>query len=150
MQDEDNFVKLVYRSNPRFGRGAGSGAGGVLDLIIEKNGINFSMAGMRSPDAIADNNLSLTLKLERKGGTITGSYSRDGKTFTKVGSAEIMLRDTKAGVIVCNGDPARAGGRMPGMGAGMPGMPGMQAQEQDQSDFNVMFDYFRITNTGLK
>jgi beta-glucosidase len=149
MQDEDNFVKIVYRANARFMRGAGGGAGGVVDMIVEKNGINSSLAGMRSPDAITDNNLSLILKLERKGGTITGSYSRDGKTFTKVGTAELMLRDTKAGVIVCNGEPARAGSR-PGMGAGMPGMPGAQAPEQDQSDFNVMFDYFRITNTGLK
>jgi beta-glucosidase len=141
LQDDDNFVKLVYRANPRPMRGAGGGAGGVLDLIVEKNGNNFSLAGFRSPDVITDNNYSLILKLEKKGGTITGSYSRDGKTFNKIGTAEINLRDTKAGLIVCNGSE---GGRSSMR------MPGMQMPEQDQSDFNVLFDYFRITNTGLK
>jgi beta-glucosidase len=81
------------------------------------------------------------MKLERKGATITGSYSRDGKTFTKIASADITLRETKAGFVVCNGSDAG--------GSGMR-MPGMQAPAQDQSEFNVSFDYFRITNTGLK
>lgn len=138
LQDDDNFVKLVYRSNPRPARG---GAGGVLDMIVEKNGNYFSLAGLRSPDVITDNNYSLILKLERKGGTITGSYSRDGKTFNKIGTAEIILRDTKAGMIVCNGsDIGRSAMRM----------PGAPAPEQPQGDFEVVFDYFRITNSGLK
>jgi beta-glucosidase len=138
LQDDDNFVKLVYRSNPRPARG---GAGGVLDMIVEKNGNYFSLAGQRSPDVITDNNLSLILKLERKGGTITGSYSRDGKTFNKIGTAEIILRDTRAGMIVCNGsDIGRSAMRM----------PGAPTTEQPQSDFEVAFDYFRITNSGLK
>ena len=138
LQDEDNFVKLVYRSNPRFGRG---GASGVLDMIVEKNGNYFSLAGFRSPDVITDNNYSLILKLERKGGTITGSYSRDGKTFNKIGTAEIILRDAKAGLIVCNGSE---------VGRSAMRMPGTQAPEQPQGDFEVAFDYFRITNSGLR
>ena len=138
LQDDDNFVKLVYRSNPRPGRG---GANGVLDIIVEKNGYYFSLAGFRSPDVISDNNYSLILKLERKGGTITGSYSRDGKTFSKIGTVEIILRDAKAGVIVCNGSEA---------GRSTMRIPGMQAPEQPQGDFEVMFDYFRITSSGLK
>jgi beta-glucosidase len=145
-QDDDNFVKLVYRSNPRFGRGGGGGGGnsGVLDMIVESKGYYFSLANPRSNDVITDNNYTLVLKLERKGGTITGSYSRDGKEFTKIATASIILRDAKAGLIVCNGsDEGRP--RMPGMQ-----MPAMQAPQQNQSDFEVAFDYFRITNTGLK
>ena len=141
-EDEDNFVKLVYRSNPRFGRG---GSSGVLDMIIEKNGYNFSLAGFRSPDVITDNNYSLILRLERKGGRITGAYSRDGKTFNNVGSADILLRDTKAGLIVCNGsDTGRPD--MPGMQR----MPTTQTPQPEQGDFEVSYDYFRITNSGLK
>jgi beta-glucosidase len=137
-QDDDNFVKLVYRSNPRFDR---TGSSGVMDMIVEKNGYYFSMASFRSPDVITDNNYSLILKLERKGETITGSCSRDGKTFSKIGTVDLILRDAKAGLIVCNGsDVGRFGMRI----------PGMQMPEQDQSDFFVSFDYFRISNNGLK
>jgi regulation of enolase protein 1 (concanavalin A-like superfamily) len=142
-QDDDNFVKLVYRSNPRFGRGGG-GSSGVLDMIVESKGYYFSLANPRSNDVITDNNYSLILKLERKGGTITGSYSRDGKDFTKIATASIILRDAKAGMIVCNGsDEGRQ--RMPGMQ-----MPGMQTPQQAQGDFEVSYDYFRITNSGVK
>jgi beta-glucosidase len=136
-QDDDNFVKLVYRANPRSVR---SGSGGVLDMIVEKNGYFFSLP-VRSNDVITDNNYSLILKLERKGDTFSGSYSRDGKTFIKIGSMDVTLKNTQAGLIVCNGaEMARSQARA----------PGMQPAEQDQSDFNVMFDYFRVTNNGLK
>jgi hypothetical protein len=141
LQDDDNFVKLVYRANPRPMRGANSGSNGVLDIIVEKNGNYFSMAGFRSTDIINDNNYSLILKLERKGGLITGSYSRDGKTFSKIGTVEIILKDVKAGLIVCNGSE---------VGGSFMRMPGMQSPQQEQVDFNVLFDFFRITNTGLK
>lgn len=147
LQDEDNFIKLVYRSNPRGPRGGGGGAGaGVLDLIVEKNGYYSSVASTRNGDVISGTNLSLVLKLEKKGGTVTGSYSSDGKNFTKLGSVDVVLRDTRAGIIVCNGsDVGRAGmGRMQG-GQGMP-----QAPQQNPIDFEVAFDYFRITNSGLK
>ena len=141
MQDEDNFVKLVYRSNPRPMRGATAGANGVLDMIVEKNANYFSLAGFRSTDVITDNNYSLILKLERKGGIITGSYSKDGKVFSKIGTIELNMRDVKAGLIVCNGSE---------VGRSSMRMPGMQMPEQDQSEFSVLFDYFRITNSGLK
>jgi len=138
LQDDDNFVKLVYRSNPRF---MSSGANGVLDMIVEKNGYYFSFAGFRSPDVITDNNYSLILKLERKGGTITGSYSRDGKTFNKIGTVEIILSAAKAGMIVCNGSE---------VGRSAMRFPGMQEPEQPQDDFDVAYDYFRITSSGQK
>jgi len=138
-QDDDNYVKLVYRANPRFMR---TGAGGVLDMIIENNGYNFSIVNARNPDPITDNNLSLILKLERNGMTITGSYSRDGKIFTRVGTIDLQLKDARAGLIVCNGSEA---GRPAG-----PRMQGTPAPEQQTGDFEVFYDYFRITNSGLK
>jgi hypothetical protein len=137
-QDDDNFVKLVYRSNPRSFRTRSA----ILDMIIEDNGNYFSLANFRNADVITDNDYSLILKLERKGETITGSYSRDGKTFTRTGTTDIVLKDAMAGVIVCNGSDV---GRSP-----MPRIPGMQMPEEEKSDFNVSFDYFRITNSGLR
>jgi beta-glucosidase len=145
LQDDDNFVKFVLRSNPRGPRGGGAGVG-ALDLIVEKNGYYSSAVSSRTGFVLPGNDLSLVLKLERKGGKVTGSYSTDGKKFTVVASTDIVLRETKAGVIVCNGSDV---GRM-GMGR-MPGMQGMpQAQQQQPADFEVAFDYFRITNSGLK
>jgi hypothetical protein len=32
----------------------------------------------------------------------------------------------------------------------MPGMPGAQTPQPEQGDFEVSYDYFRITNSGLK
>jgi beta-glucosidase len=137
-QDDDNYVKLVYRSNPMSFRTIA----GILDMIIEKNGYYFSVVNLRNADVITDNNYSLILKLERKGTTITGSYSRDGRTFSKVGNIDIILKNAKAGLIVCNGsDEGRPA---------MFRMPGMQRPEPEQGDFEVSYDYFRITNSGLK
>jgi beta-glucosidase-like glycosyl hydrolase len=137
-QDDDNYVKLVYRSNPRSFRIRTC----ILDMIIEKNGYNFSVVNFRSPDVITDTNYSMILKLERKGMTVTGSYSKDGKKFTRVGVTDITLKDAKVGVIVCNGsDEGRPA---------MPRMQGMQTQEPEQGDFEVSYDYFRITNSGIK
>jgi len=135
-QDDDNYVKLVYRSNPMSFRTIA----GILDMIVEKNGYYFSVVNFRNADVITDNNYSLILKLERKGTTITGSYSRDGRTFSKVGNIDIILKDAKAGLIVCNGsDEGRPA---------MFRMPGMQRPEPEQGDFEVSYDYFRITNRG--
>jgi len=137
-QDDDNFVKLVYRFNPRSFRAKSS----MVDMVIEKNGNFYSLAGFRTPDPITDNNLSLILKFERKGMTITGSYSKDGNTFTKVGTIDISLLDAKAGIIVCNGSEV---GKVT-----MPRFPGFKEVEPDKSDFEVTYDYFRIKNSGLK
>lgn len=137
-QDDDNYVKLVYRNNPFSFRTRR----GILDMIIENDGFSYSIVNMRSADVITDNDFSLILKLERKGTTITGSYSRDGKTFTDVGTIDILLKDAKAGVIVCNGseDDTPAFFRRPGMQ-----MPGSES-----GDFEVSYDYFRINSSGIK
>ncbi len=137
MQDEDNYVKLVYRSNPMSFRGPASG---IMDIIVEEDGYNFSLVNMRNADAISES--SLILKLERKGMTITGSYSVDGKKFTEVGTIDILLNNTKAGFIVCNGSE---------QGGGMFRRPRTQtSQPEQQGDFEVSFDYFNIKNSGLK
>jgi beta-glucosidase len=142
MQDEDNYVKLVYRANARSMRSQS----GVLDMIVEKDGYNFSLINPRSQDVLGDAK-TVILKLERKGMTLTGYFSLDGKEFTKVGSFDLMLRDAKAGLIVCNGaDPGRGGMGRP---QGGPGGPAMTAP-QEQGDLEVGFDYFKISNTGLK
>ena len=136
-QDEDNYVKLVYRVNPM----SFFGPRGILDMIIEQDGYAFSIVNVRSNDVITDNDLSLILKLERKGMTISGSCSRDGKTFTQIGTIDINLRDAKAGMIVCSGlEEDRPRFRF----------PGMQAPEPEQGDFAVSYDYFRISNSGLR
>jgi beta-glucosidase len=136
-QDEDNYVKLVYRVNPM----SFFGPRGILDMIIEQDGYAFSIVNVRSNDVITDNDLSLILKLERKGMTISGSCSRDGKAFTQIGTIDINLRDAKAGMIVCSGlEEDRPQFRF----------PGMQAPETEQGDFAVSYDYFRISNSGLR
>ncbi|MBN2863590.1 MAG: glycoside hydrolase family 3 C-terminal domain-containing protein [Bacteroidales bacterium] len=156
-QDDDNFVKLVYRAGGGgrrgmggFGGPGGSGVSGVqpgaMELLIEKDGYQSSVATLNMADIIKDNN-TLILKFEKKGNIYSAFCSSDGKKFTIIGSAEIPLRDVRAGIIVCNGAPMAERGR------GFQGMPqGMQPQQSAQPDepFEVSYDYFRINNKGLK
>jgi len=58
--------------------------------------------------------------------------------------ASIMLKDIKAGVLVCDGVPDARFTRF----MNMPGRP--QQQTEPQIPFEVSYDYFHITNTGLK
>jgi beta-glucosidase len=87
-------------------------------------------------DIIKDNN-TLILKLDKKGTLYTASCSADGKNFTTIGTADIMLKDIKAGMIACDGVlPARMGS-----------FPGMQQQtSQPEKPFEVAYDYFHIAN----
>jgi hypothetical protein len=91
-------------------------------------------------DIIKDDN-TLILKLDRKGTLFTASCSSDGRNFKIIGTADIMLKDIKAGMIACDGvAPARMGG-----------FPGMQQQTtQPETPFEVAYDYFHIINKGLK
>jgi regulation of enolase protein 1 (concanavalin A-like superfamily) len=91
-------------------------------------------------DIIKDNN-TLVLRLDKKGTIFTASCSSDGKNFKAIGTADIMLKDIKAGMIACDGvAPARMGN-----------FPGMQQQtSQPETPFEVAYDYFHITNKGLK
>ncbi len=143
-QDDDNFVKLVYRAGGGM-RGMGGPAApgvqpGLLDLIIEGNGNQKSAATLSLTDIIKDNN-TLVLRLEKKGSLYTASCSSDGKKFKTVGTANILLMDIKAGLIVCDGVPSAGRGNFPGM---------QQQTSQPVTPFEVAYDYFRVTNKGLK
>lgn len=142
-QDDDNFVKLVYRAS--FGRRSFGAAGageqpGSVEMLIESAGdqkasVTISMDGIIK----ADN--TLVLKLMKQGDRYTAFCSADGKKFETVGSANVVLKDIKAGMMVCDGVlPARmaAFGRAP------------QQNTQPATPFEVAFDYFHITNNGLK
>lgn len=142
-QDDDNFIKLVYKASvPRFGMGGPGGAGvqpGSVDLIIEKDGYQKSGVTLSMADIIKDN-YTLVLKLEKKGSLYSASCSSDGKKYTTIGTADIILKDIKTGMIVCDGI-AQARGGFPGM---------EQPTNQPQTPFEVAFDYFHIINKGLK
>ena len=144
-QDDENFVKLVYRtSNARRGFGGPTtpvAQPGAVELLIESNGYQKSVAQLSLADITKDEK-TLVLKLEKKGNIYTASCSADGKKFKTVGVADIILLDVKAGMIVCDGNPqtGRRGN-----------FPGMQEQtNQPEAPFEVAFDYFHIVNKGLK
>jgi beta-glucosidase len=143
-QDEDNFVKLVYRaSNARRGFGAPTGQveqSGSVELIVENGAIQKSIAVFSLDGKMKDKN-TIVLRLERKGNLYTASCSTDGVKFEPVGIANISLLDSKAGVIVCDGPPARTGN----------GQRNIQpATTQPDPPLEVAFDYFHITNGGQK
>jgi len=151
-QDDDNFVKLVYRASARRGGfggpGGAGGAGatvaqpGAVELVVEKDGYQSSVATLSMADFIQDNN-TLIFKLEKNGSLYTASCSSDGKVFKSIGTADILLTDIKAGMITCDGvPPVRRGGNQ---GAGM-----QQQPAQPETPFEVAYDYFHIVNTGLK
>ena len=155
-QDDDNFVKFVYRAGGgrRGGFGGFGGFGGPggqtaqpgsMELLVEQDGYESSVAMLNMADIINDNN-TLVLRLEKKGSIYTASVSPDGRRYTQVGTADIMLKEVKAGIITCDGvTPARRGGG----GFDFPGRQPQQQQEP-QAPFEAAYDYFHITSRGLK
>jgi len=144
-QDDENFVKLVYRANnARRGFGGPTtpvAQPGAVELLIESSGYQKSVATLSLADIIKDDK-TLVLKLERKGNIYTASVSADGKKFKTVGVADIILMDVKAGMIVCDGNPqAGRGGNFPGM---------QEPANQPEVPLEVAFDYFHIVSKGLK
>jgi len=138
-QDDDNFAKLVLRAVTKTTRQSGAQPG-TIDLIIEENGIAKSTASFNLRKEITGDS-SLLLKLEKNGSIYTAYYSLDGVKFEKMGSADLMLKDIKAGLIVCDGII----------------ISGMKSVYYFNSDttkpntpFDVSFDYFHIVNKGLK
>lgn len=198
-QDDDNFVKLVYRGAGGFGGRGGQGrpamgaAGaeqpGSVELVYEQNGNQKASVQLSMQDIITSAN-TVVLKLVKKGSTYTAYCSADGKKFKEVGKTEAVLINIQAGILACDGPAMRMMGGMPRMGgagaapaagapagaapgaapvAGAPGMgaapamgagaPGAgfggagrmgQMPAQPTTPFEVAFDYFRITNSGLK
>jgi hypothetical protein len=107
---------------------------------VEKDGYQSSAVTLSMADIIKENN-TLIFKLEKKGSLYTASCSADGKNFKPVGTANVVLKDVKAGMIVCDGVAP----------AGRANFPGMQQQtSQPETPFEVAYDYFHIVNKGLK
>lgn len=138
-QNDDNFVKLMFRAVIKTTRARGVQPG-TIDLVMEENGIAKSLATFNLREEIVGDN-ALTLRLEKKGSIYTGYYSLDGKNFELLGTASMLLKDIRAGLIVCDGIVTQY----------------MKSTFWFDSDttkpdtpFDVSFDYFRIKNNGLK
>src|SRR6187399_1535168 len=137
-QDEDNFVKLMLRAvtKTRQGRGPTSAQVGTIDLIVEENGIAKSVASFNLTQEITSNN-ALQLKLEKTGNTYIGYYAINGGEFVKLGVANGMLKDIKAGLIACDGVIIQS-------------MKNIFYFDSDttkpNTPFDVTFDYFHIMN----
>ncbi len=140
-QDDDNFVKLVYRASPRrfFGLPENSVQLGSVELVIENDGYEKSVATL-SLDNIIKDDKTLVLKLEKKGNIYTGLCSSNGKKFQTVGTTDLMLKDIKAGIIACKGIISASGNNF-----------GFNQQPSEpEAPFEVAFDYFHIKNSGQK
>jgi hypothetical protein len=141
-QDDDHFVKLVYGAS--FGRRGPATPGaeqpGAVQLVVEENGYQKASISLSMEGIIKGDN-TLVIKMVKKGNRYTAYCSSDGKKFETVGTAEILLKDIKAGMIVCDGV-------MPAMMANF--ARSMPQSNQTVNPFEVAFDYFRITNSGLK
>jgi len=143
-ENDNNFVKLMFRAVIKTTRSYGSsgsgGQAGTIDLIMEENGITKSMANFNLSKEVTGNN-ALLLKLEKKGSIYNAYYSLDGVKFEKLGTANILLKDIKAGLIVCDGVITQ---NMKSTFWFNPDVTKLN------TPFDVSFDYFHITNSGLK
>ena len=138
-QDDDNFVKLMFRAVIKTTRARGVQPG-TIDLVMEENGIAKSLATFNLRNEVIGDN-ALILKLEKKGSNYTAYYSTDGKNFELLGTTSLLLKDIRAGLIVCDGTVAQY-------------MKSTFWFDSDttkpETPFDVSIDYFRIKNTGLK
>lgn len=138
-ENDDNFIKLMFRAVIKTTRARGVQPG-TIDLIMEENGIAKSLASFNLRDEIINEN-SLILKLEKKGSMYTASYSLDGENYEFLGTADMLLKDIKAGLIVCDGIVNQY----------MKSTYWFDSSTtKPDTPFDVSFDYFRIDNSGLK
>ena len=137
-QDDDNFVKLMFRAVVKTTRQR-EPQPGTIDLMMEENGIAKSLASFNLKTGITGEQ-ALILKLDKKGSIYTASYSLDGENFEILGTADLALKDIKTGLMT--GDGIITGY-----------MKSTYWFDSDttkpDSPFDVAFDYFRITNSGL-
>jgi beta-glucosidase-like glycosyl hydrolase len=138
-QDDDNFVQLMFRAVIKTTRQRGPQPG-TVDLVMEENGITKSFATLNLKNEITGEN-ALFLKLEKKGSTYTAFYSVDGKIFEKLGTADMLLKDIRTGLVVCDGIVTQY-------------MKSTfwfdSSTTKPETPFDVSFDYFRIKNSGLE
>lgn len=138
-QDDDNFVKLMFRAVIKTYRQQGVQPG-TVDLLFEENGIAKSIASIDlKEEIIGDKNL--ILRLVKKGSSFTGYYSTDGIIFEELGKSDILLRDIKSGLMVCDGVITQS----------MTSTYWFNSDTTKPAEpFEVSFDYFRISNSGLR
>jgi beta-glucosidase len=134
-QDDDNFVKLMFRAVIKTTRQTGVQPG-TIDLLMEENGIAKSIAAFDLKKEVTGEN-DLFLRLKKEGSIYTAWYSLDGEKFELLGTADILLKDIKAGLIVGDGIITQS-------------MTSTFWFDSDttkpDSPFDVSFDYFRISN----
>jgi beta-glucosidase len=108
--------------------------------VMEENGITKSLASFNLRNEIIGEN-ALILKLEKKGSIYTAYYSQDGKNYEKLGTANMLLKDIRAGLIACDGIVTQY----------MKSTFWFNADTtKPDTPFDVSFDYFRIQNSGLE
>ena len=138
-QNDSNIVKLMFRAVTKTTRASGIQPG-TIDFMMEENDIAKSVASFNLKTEIIGNN-PLILKLEKKGSLYTAYYSLDGAKFEILGTVDMLLKDIKAGLIVCDGVITQY-------------MKSIYYFNSDttklNTPFDVSFDYFRIANSGLK
>jgi hypothetical protein len=138
-QDDDNFVKLMFRAVIKTTRQTQLQPG-TIDMLIEENGIAKSVATFNLRNQITGDN-ALILKLEKKGSKYTAYYSSGGEAFKTLGTDETLLKDVKVGLIACDGVITQS-------------MTSTyyfdSSTNKPDTRFDVSFDYFHITNSGLK
>ncbi len=137
-QDDNNFVKLMFRSVIKTTRQRGPQPG-TVDLLFEENGIARSVASIDLKQEVVGEN-PLYLRLTKKGSTYTAWFSRDGQNYELLGSSDILLKDIKAGLMACDGVITQS-------------MTSTYWFDSDttkpDTPFDVSFDYFRIKDSGL-
>jgi beta-glucosidase-like glycosyl hydrolase len=138
-ENDDNFVKLMFRAVIKTTRQRGAQPG-TIDFLIEENGIAKSVASFNLKSEIVGEN-ALLLKLEKKGNIYTAYYSAEGEAFKTLGTGDALLKDIRAGLFACDGVITQS-------------MTSTYYFDSDttkpDTPFNVSFDYFHITNSGVK
>ncbi|MCX6335447.1 MAG: glycoside hydrolase, partial [Bacteroidia bacterium] len=138
-ENDDNFVKLMFRAVIKTTR-LRVAQPGTIDFLIEENGIAKSVASFNLKSEIVGEN-ALLLKLEKKGNIYTAYYSADGEAFKTLGTGDALLKDIRAGLFSCDGVITQS-------------MTSTYYFDSDTTKpgtpFNVSFDYFHITNSGVK
>jgi hypothetical protein len=138
-ENDENFVKLMFRAVIKTTRQNGVQPG-TIDFLLEENGIAKSAGSFNLRNEVIGDN-SLILKLEKKGCIYTAYYSLDGVKFEKLGTGDALLKDIKVGLIACDGVITQS-------------MTSTyyfdSSTTKPATPFDVSFDYFHITNSGIK
>lgn len=141
-ESDDNFVKFVYAASFNFRRPQTEGpSAGQLQLMVEENGTQKSSVTLPLTGIVGADN-ALYLRLSKDGDTYTAWYSVDGRNYEKVGTADAVLEDVRAGVMACEGV-------LPAMMRGFGGARGgMQLPQLEP--LKVSFEEFKIVSRGRK